>query len=160
MAAFLKTALSNPDLRDTELAKPFGYSAPFAEKTRNWLHKTGIAELGFPVRLTAEGKKVWQKDPNLELEQMQWFIHLELTKDPNRAEAWHFFIYEFLLNGLMMKLRSHSEKHFGPGSKLNIVIVRKLLECYTEDYALGSLRVLTKQRDRLTRGKDLYGVSQ
>ena len=76
MAALLKNALINPDLRDKELAMPFGYGAPFAEKTRSWLHKTGIAELGFPVRLTAEGKQVWEKDTNIELEQTQWFMHL------------------------------------------------------------------------------------
>ena len=51
----------------------------------------------------------------------------------------------------MMKLRSHSEKHFGPGSKLNVVIARKLLECYTEDYALGSLSILSKQGDRFIK---------
>ena len=35
--------------------------------------------------------------------------------------------------GLMEKLRFHSEQHFGPGSKLNKTILRKILEVYTDD---------------------------
>jgi len=84
----------------------------------------------------------------------QWFLHWELTQDPTRAETWHYFATEFLpqhetftqedlLDRLMMPLRAHSEKHFGPGSKLTPVIVRKLIECYTEPAALGAIGLLS-----------------
>jgi|GEM_PF-6947183 len=45
MAALLKLALENPNMRDKELAAPFDYGAPYARIYRSWLHKTGIAEL-------------------------------------------------------------------------------------------------------------------
>lgn len=153
MASLLKRALEYPDLKDKELAEPFGYGGPYAAKYRSWLHKTGIAELSFPLRLTPMGTIVYENDPEFETLTTQWFMHWELTQDPTRAESWHFFINtflpqhqtftrEYLLEGIMMKLRAHSEKHFGPESKLNPVIVRKLIECYTADYALGNLGIV------------------
>lgn len=58
------------------------------------------------------------------------------------------FTREALQMALMMKLRSHSEKHFGPDSSMNPVIARKLLECYTQEYALGELGLLEKEKVR------------
>jgi len=153
MAALLKLALENPTMRDKELAAPFDYGAPYARIYRSWLHKTGLTELRFPVKLTSMGEVVWQHDPKLESLTTQWLLHWELTADPTRTETWHFFVNEFMPShssftkeelqmALMMKLRSHSEKHFGPESSMNPVIVRKLLECYTEEYALGALKML------------------
>ena len=88
-------------------------------------------------------------------------LHQELTTDPDRTEAWHFFFHEFLpthktfskddlLSGLTEKLRTHNEKHFGPGSKLNKVILRKLLECYTTAEALGGLELITEGKNEYT----------
>jgi hypothetical protein len=110
------------------------------------------------------GEIVHKKDPELKKLSTQWFLHYELTEDPERAEAWHYFARQFLpnnnsfskkdlLNGLTQKLRAHSERHFGPGSKLNQVILRKIIECYTEDYALGSLALLRKEGNHFVRGK-------
>lgn len=170
MAVILDHALKNPKLRDAELAKPFGYGAPFAAKTRSWLHKTGIAEQGFPLELTEMGKIVYEKDRKLETLTTQWFMHWELTTDPTRAEAWHYFFHEFLsshpeftrddlINGLTARLRTHSEKHFGPGSPLIVVIARKVIECYTESNALGQLRIIETNGGFLTRdsGESAFG---
>lgn len=153
MAGILKLALNDPGLRDKELAKPFGYGAPFSAKYRSWLNKAGLAEMGYPLKLTPKGTVVWEKDPALTSLTTQWFMHWELTQDPEKAEAWHFFVKEFLpghasftrqdlLDGLAKKLSPHSMKHFGPGSKLNKVIARKLIDCYTEESALGALGLL------------------
>ncbi|MCG8606012.1 DUF4007 family protein, partial [bacterium] len=78
--------------------------------------------------------------------------------------AWYFFVNEFLpkhqtftredlIEGLTDKLSAHSEKHFGPGSKLNVVIARKLIACYTEDYALGSLGIVVKNTNQCVQGE-------
>lgn len=166
MAGILKRGMDKPTITDAELAKPYKYGAPFAARYRSWLHKIGIVELDLPIRLTPIGEIVYENDPNLESLTTQWLMHWELTLDPTRAEAWHFFIHEFLpkheiftrqdlINGLMKKLRYHSEKHFGPGSKLNPVIARKQIECYTEDYALGRLGILRKDGDRLVHDKSI-----
>jgi hypothetical protein len=154
MAGILKSGLANPNLTDEELAKPFGYHAEFTKRYRSWLHKTGLTQQGLPLRLTPMGEVVWQKDPALETLTTQWFMHWELTQDTTRTETWHFFANEFLpqhttftkddlLKALQIRLIPHSEKHFGPGSKLTPVIVRKLIECYTESTALGLLGLLS-----------------
>ncbi len=155
LSRLVALAQENPEWRDRELAAPFGYGAPFGAKHRSWLHKTGLAEVRYPIRLTPMGAVVFDEDPSLESLTTQWFLHHELTEDPDRAEAWHFFAGEFLsrnerftredlVDGLMMKLRSHSEKHFGPGSNLNKVISAKLLECYTKPKALGALGLVRR----------------
>ncbi|CAB5161349.1 hypothetical protein D3OALGA1CA_5072 [Olavius algarvensis associated proteobacterium Delta 3] len=157
MAGIIGSALKNSKLRDQELAEPFGYNAPFTARYRSWLHKTGMIELRYPIRLTELGKVVYENDPKMDSLTTQWFLHHELTTDPDRAEAWHYFVREFLpqnknftkedlLAGLTEKLRAHSEQHFGPGSQLNKVILRKILECYTKNEALGELKIITEQK--------------
>ncbi|MCG3209280.1 MAG: hypothetical protein FOGNACKC_02901 [Anaerolineae bacterium] len=162
MAGILKRALENPTMKDEDLAKPFNYSAPFAARYRAWLEKTGIVESNLPLKLTPMGKVVWQYDPKLETLTTQWFMHHELTTDSTRVETWHFFIHEFLpthkaftrdalTQALMMRLRSHSEKHFGPGSTMTPVISRKLIECYTEPIALSAIGILSGEKNGIFR---------
>ena len=55
--------------------------------------------------------------------------------------------------GIMEKLRSHSEQHFGPGSTLNKTILRKIIEVYTEDKGLGQLGIIKAQGDQFIRLK-------
>ncbi|WP_367396949.1 DUF4007 family protein [Ruegeria atlantica] len=150
MARVLDIALNHPAHRDEELARPFGYGAPFSSAYRSWLHKSGVIELRFPITLTRFGEVLREKDPGFSKEPTLWFLHEQLTADPERAEAWNFFMGEFrsmgsrfsvsdLRNGLVMKLSAHDAKHFGPQSKMIPVIARKLLECYTSQAGLGPL---------------------
>ncbi|MEW8256329.1 MAG: DUF4007 family protein [Candidatus Thiodiazotropha taylori] len=163
-ADMLAVATQNPTWSDEELAKPMGYGKPFAQKYRSWLHKVGITEQGLPIKFTDKGSVVWQHDPKLTSPTTQWLIHHELTADPERAEAWHFFAHEFLpeheifstadlLHGLTQKLRNHSEQHFGPGSKLNKTICRKIIDAYMLDTGLGELQIIVEENGRFKRGK-------
>ena len=61
------------------------------------------------------------------------------------------FTKDDLLKGLAKKLSAHSEKHFGMGSKMNSVIARKLLDCYTEDDSLGQLGILIEKGKTFTK---------
>ena len=47
-----------------------------------------------------------------------------------------------LLTGLAKKLGPHSMQHFGPGSKLNQRILRKIIEVYTSPEGLGELGLI------------------
>lgn len=158
MSRILEYALSRPEHRDKQLAEPFGYGAPFAAAYRSYLHKTGVIELRLPVALTQFGEVIRENDPGFSKEPTLWFLHQQLTADPERAEAWHFFMGEFrsmcqrfkvsdLRNGLVMKLSAHDAKHFGPQSKMIPVIARKLLECYTSDAGLGPLGLVKSHTD-------------
>jgi Protein of unknown function (DUF4007) len=156
MAGLIGQALKNPELKDKELAEFFDYGAPFAATYRSWLHKTGLSEMGLPLVMTEMGKVVIAKDPALDALTSQWFLHHELVTDPTRAEAWHYFALEFLpehssfskddlLEGLAQKLGPHSMKHFGPGSKLNQQIARKIIQVYTEPSGLGGLGLIAPE---------------
>jgi Protein of unknown function (DUF4007) len=167
MAKLIRLGLKNPKFKDKDMAKPFNYCAPFGAKYRSWLHKTGLTEMRLPIQLTPMGKVVIGNDPKLESDTSLWFLHHELTQDPERAEPWHYFANKFLtknatftkdklLMGIMMQLRSHSEQHFGPGSKLNIVITKKILEAYTTDGALGRLGLVIEEKPgHYRRGKGI-----
>ena len=164
MSGLLANAVKNPKLKDSDLAKPFGYGAPFAARYRSWLHKCGVTEMGLPMKLTPMGEVVFKNDPGFKTLTTQWFLHHELVTDLERSEAWHFFALEFLpknasftkdklLKGLMNKLRSHSEQHFGPGSKLNKTILNKIIEVYTGDQGLGQLGLIKAESDHFVRLK-------
>ena len=162
MAKLIALAQKNPKLKDKELAEPFGYGAPFAATYRSWLHKTGLAEMGLPLAMTPMGSVVIENDPTLESNTSKWFLHHELVTDAERAEAWHFFSQEFLpqhstfskddlLEGLAEKLGPHSMQHFGPGSKLNQQIARKIIQVYTEPTGLGELCLIAKDGETFKR---------
>lgn len=164
MSGLLAHALKDVTAKDKDLAKPFGYGAPFAARYRSWLHKCGMTEMGLPIKLTPMGEVVFKNDPEFKTLTTQWFLHHQLVTDPERAEAWHFFALEFLskhasftkdelLEGLVEKLRSHSEQHFGPNSKLNKTILRKIIEVYTEEKGLGELGLIKAEGDHFIRLK-------
>ena len=57
MAKILYKALRNPEARDKNLAKPFGYNAPFTARYRSWLHKTGMVKLGQRTCLAGKSRR-------------------------------------------------------------------------------------------------------
>ena len=158
MAGILAASIERPKATADELAAPFGYKAPFTGRYRSWLHKTGLTVKGRKTQFTPRGEVVWRKDPKLESPTTQWFMHHELCEDPERAEAWHFFSHEFakkhsefgidqLEDALAMKLMPHHPTHFGRGSSMIKVIARKIVQCYTQEEALGSLGILGATAD-------------
>lgn len=154
MAGVLASCLKNPKASGDEIAKPFGYKAPFTGRYKSWLHKTGIVASTRSMSLTPMGEVVWKNDRNLESPVTQWFLHHELCTDPERAEAWHYFAHEFLPNrksfslqelemGLAMKLMAHHPSHFGANAPMIKVIARKIVQCYTLAEGLGHLGLVT-----------------
>ncbi|WP_456459193.1 DUF4007 family protein [Reichenbachiella sp.] len=154
MSGILTALLKSPNASPEQLAVPFGYQAPFAQKYRTWLVKTGILKSSRQAELTTFGEVIWSNDPKLQNTVTKWFMHHQLTFDQENAEAWHFFVQSFLQknrtftkedlqNQLAMKMMPHSDKHFRKGSPMNTRISNKLIECYTKTEALGDLGVVT-----------------
>ena len=165
MSGVLRAYLKDPKANADQVAKPFGYRAPFTGRYKSWLHKTGVVTSTRAMSLTPMGEVVWNHDPQLESLISQWFMHHELAKNPERAEAWHFFVHEFLPRkdsftldelemGLAMKLMPHHPTHFGEGAPMIKVIARKIAQCYTLDEGLGQLGLLE------TVGAKKFSVNQ
>ena len=163
MAGVLEAALKNPSATGDGIAAPFGYKAPFTARYKSWLNKTGITTAGKTLALTPIGQVVWNNDPELMTLATQWLLHHELTSDPDRAEAWHYFVNGFisqrqeftideLKKGLSMKLMPHHPTHFGEDAPMIKVIARKIVQCYTQEEGLGALSLLD------SNGKDQYAV--
>lgn len=85
MSKLARLAADEPALGDEELAANFGYVVPFAAKYRSWLHKTGIAGMGRPFKLTKVGEVVLELDPPFSSPVTMWLLHHELTGDTERA---------------------------------------------------------------------------
>ncbi|MFD2586058.1 DUF4007 family protein [Croceitalea marina] len=162
MAGVLKTLIDSPSSSAEDIAKPFGFKAPFTNRYKAWLQKTGILK---GKELTANGEIIFNNDSKLDTLVTQWYMHHQLTKSPINAEAWHFFIKEFLPGkskfsrdeleqALGVKLMGHSVEHFSKGRPMNKRISRKLLDCYLQDEGLGKLGFLE------VRGKNQYNVQQ
>ena len=154
MAGVLKAGLNNPRASGDTIAAPFGYKAPFTARYKSWLNKTGLITESKRMELTPVGEVVWGNDSELKSIVTQWLLHHELTGDPERAEAWNHFAHKFLPSkkeftveelqgGLSKKLMSHHPSHFGRGAPMIKVIARKIIQCYTQSDALGSLGILT-----------------
>lgn len=155
MVGVLKAVLDDPAAKADDIARPFGYKAPFTNRYKAWLQKTGILK---GVKLTQNGKIIFENDPKLESLITQWFMHHGLTQSSSEAEAWCFFINEFLPQNntftrdqlevsLGMKLMGHSVQHFSKGRPMNKTITRKLLDCYLNKDALGGLNLLKKDKE-------------
>ena len=154
MAAVLAAGLDNPKASASDIAAPFGYKAPFTARYRSWLNKTGLTTKNKVTELTPMGQVIWRNDPELTSVVTQWFLHHELTGDAERAESWHFFATEFIVNrlqftlddlrdGLSMQLMPHHPTHFGKDAPMIKVIARKIVQCYTQPEALGALELLS-----------------
>ncbi len=159
MSGVLAALIKDKNVSFENLAAPFGYGAPFGQKYRTWLVKTGILKNRRKAELTPFGEVIWSHDPELENNVTKWFMHLQLSIDPENAEAWHFFVQLFLpknktftkvdlQNHLAMKMMPHSEKHFRQGSPMNATITNKLIECYIEPKALGDLEIVSQIDDK------------
>lgn len=155
MAGVLAAGLNDPQASGDAIAAPFGYKAPFTARYKSWLNKTGLIATTKVFELTPIGEVVWTQDPTFTSEVTQWLLHHELTGDPERAEAWHYFASNFITTrksftledlryGLSMKLMPHDAKHFGKDAPMIKVIARKIVQCYTGAEGLGELAVLSK----------------
>lgn len=165
MAFVLKGLLENPKADPNQLAKPFGYKAPFTQKYKSWLQKTGILEDIRNVEISSFGQVIVKNDPNLHSIITQWFMHHQLTSESQEAESWFFFVKEFLpsvisfsktelAEKLGMKLMPHSVKHFSTGRPMNKVITKKLIDCYTLNEGLGALNIIYFDTDgNIVKGK-------
>lgn len=154
MAGVLKAGLKDPKATGDSIAAPFGYKAPFTARYKSWLNKTGLITEKAAIELTPIGEVVWRHDPKLQSLTTQWLLHHELTGNPERAEAWHYFAADFisskksftleeLRGGLSMKLMPHDAKHFGRDAPMIKVIARKIVQCYTGPEGLGDLAIIS-----------------
>lgn len=155
MSGVLKALVTNSGASAAEVASSFGFGAPFTNKYKTWLQKTGLLK---GKGLTPYGEVIFESDPKFESAITQWFMHHQLIKNPTDAEAWYFFIMEFLPlhdsfsrtqleTALEMKLMSHSVEHFSKGRPMNRVISKKLIDCYLQKEALGGLGLLRKSEE-------------
>ncbi len=137
LSGILYNLIEKPKLTDQEIAKQFGYNAPFTQRYKSWLKKCGVIEHSIKVKLTDFGEVIYKKDPKLKKEPTLWYMHSFLANSEDNAEAWNYFYHNYLpknesftkpqlSDAISMKLMAHNPGHFGknrPMIKVTIPMV-------------------------------------
>ncbi|WP_298754872.1 DUF4007 family protein [uncultured Psychroserpens sp.] len=153
LSGILKLIIENKNLCDDDIAKKFGYKSPFTKRYISWLKKCGILENSSKRKLTNYGEVIYKKDPLLNKKTTLWFMHTELTKNEENAEAWHFFFHNFLNKhnsftkkdlqlALSMKMMPHDPHHFSKNAPMIKVITRVLIDSYISETAFSPLNII------------------
>ncbi len=153
LSGILKSLIEEPQLNDEEIAKQFGYKAPFTKRYKSWLKKCGILEDSRKIELTKQGKIIYDKDPQLDKKDTLKHMYSSLTITEENAEVWNFFHHTFLpqnksftkselSEAIFMKLMPHNPIHFAKDAPMIKVITKVLLDSYISDKAFGSLLIV------------------
>lgn len=163
LAGVLKYSIEQPEMNDSEIAKQFGYKAPFTKRYKSWLKKCGLIENTSKTKLTESGKGIYAKDSKLDRNSTLEFMHIKLTESEDNAEAWNYFYHTFLpknssftktelADALSMKLMAHDPGHFGKNAPMIKVITKVLIDSYTSESAFGPLGIVTIKNGVYQRG--------
>jgi hypothetical protein len=154
LSGVLNHLIEKPELNDEQIAKEYGYKAPFTNRYKSWLRKCGIIENSIKVKLTEYGKVIYKKDPKLNKNPTLWYMHSHLTSSEDIAETWSYFFNTFLKKnknftklelseGISMKLMPHNPSHFGKNAPMIKVITKVLLDSYIAETGFGPLGILS-----------------
>jgi Protein of unknown function (DUF4007) len=106
--------------------------------------------------LSAVGKLVLEKDRWLKRPVTQWVLHYHLSRPGGEAEAWAFFVHEFLPSWVEFQrsdLESALESKF-PSVKVKSINPGVLLNTYIDNNALGRIRLIREAANRTySRGR-------
>jgi hypothetical protein len=103
------------------------------------------------LNLTPIGKLILHNDPWLRKPVTQWVLHYHLSKQDSEAEAWAFFVHEYLPYHAEFErgdLEASLMEKFGHKIKLKILSPGVLLNSYLEGGSLGAIRLV---RERMKR---------
>lgn len=164
LADILKLIRDDKKISDENIAKKFGYKAPFTKRYISWLKKCGIIENSNKRILTKYGKVIYKNDPNLQKQPSIWFMHTELTKSEENAEAWCFFYNKYLSLtktfkkdqlqlAISMKMMPHDPSHFGKNAPMIEVITKVLINSYISESAFGPLNIVESNNGTFHRGE-------
>jgi hypothetical protein len=111
------------------------------------------------LALTDVGSIVLEADKWLKKPATQWVLHYHLSRTGSEAEAWTFFVHEFLpANGEFDRrtLELALERRF-PSVKIKSINPGVLLTTYTDNNALGRIRLVEEEpRRRYIRGQTYF----
>jgi len=102
------------------------------------------------MKLSPVGEIIFNNDPRLRTRGSHWVMHYYLSRQGSDAEAWEFFIHEFLPTKREFhrkELDEALEAKFSGKATLRSINPGVLLSCYIdEDNALGKLRLLRERK--------------
>jgi hypothetical protein len=111
---------------------------------------------GREIRLTAAGQVIFECDRQMKKPVTQWVMHYHLSRAGSKAEAWAYFVQEFLPQRQSFDRAAFEksvEEKFGNRAKLRSIKPGLVLNSYTESRSLGLLRLLREADREYSRGR-------
>jgi hypothetical protein len=97
------------------------------------------------IRLTPAGQVVFECNRQMKKPVTQWMMHYHLSRTDSRAEAWAYFVQEFLPQHQKFQravFEKSIEGKFGSRAKLRSIKPGLVLNSYTENRGLGLVRLV------------------
>lgn len=155
LAKLLPAVAENPHISNTEIAEATGIGIGKNDRkgkvqpTIEYAVHSGLLAFvseqgGRRFVLTKVGGLVLEKDKWLKKPATQWVLHYHLSRQGSEAEAWTFFVHEFLPHNVEFE-RVTLERALGqrfPAVKVKSINPGVLLTSYTDSNALGRMRII------------------
>jgi hypothetical protein len=156
IAKLLAVVNEKPSVSNTEIAELTGIGIGKNDRkgkvqpTIEYAAYSGLISIsheqsGRQIRLTDVGQATLEKDRQLKKPVTQWVLHYHLSRVGGEAEAWAYFVHEFLPDypGFdRATLEMRVEERFGGRASLRSIKPGLVLSSYTESRSLGLLRLL------------------
>lgn len=160
IAKVLKLIKENPTITNIEISEAtgIGIGKDRRGKVRPTLYYATYAGLITEeqadgqrhLKLSDVGEIVFDNDSYLRKRVSHWVMHYHLSRMGSDAEAWAFFIHEFLQNHgsfTRRELEAALAEKFEGKATVKSINPGVLLSCYTdEENALGKLRLLRERK--------------
>lgn len=161
LSKLLALVAENPSATNIEIAETTGIGIGKNERkgkvqptidyaTYGGLLKPRTGGDGKRLELSEVGKLILAKDKWLKRPVTQWVIHYNLSRPAGEAEAWAFFVHEFLPSRVEFRrsdLEAALESKF-PSVKVKSINPGVLLNTYTDSNALGRIRLIREAANR------------
>lgn len=134
--------------------------------TIKWADYAGIIEVEYEgkqrvLKLSPEGKILFEYDPYFQSTITAWFVHYNLSKPPIEKEksAWHFLIQKFLPGRYEFTRKDliHGLEAEFPDAKIKSINPGVLLNSYIEDNAMNNLNII-EQVDKNSFRKGISNI--
>ncbi len=154
IAKLLAVVVEKPSVSNVEIAELTGLGIGknprkgLVQPTIEYADCAGLITVeprGRRINLTDVGRLIFERDRQMKKPVTQWVLHYHLSRIGSKAEAWAYFVQEFLPQHQKFKraeFEKSIEEKFGERAKLRSIKPGLVLNSYTESRGLGLLRLL------------------
>lgn len=169
LAKVLSLIVGNPHISNVEISDATGIGIGKdprqgkVQPTLDYMVYSGLvkpcSDKGRKLELTDVAKIILENDEWLKKPCSHWVMHYFLSRKDSQAEAWAFFIHEFLPRFSDFDrtvLEKELENKFGERVKVKSINPGVLLSTYLDNNSLGRIRIIREPKKKSYTKTDPY----